>query len=218
MIRPDAIPLLDRESGVTLTRATIEQLFGRGYRLRGSERVLLLATGGDIPLPLSVGESDELTLDRLDADRGGSPPFRLSGPRGSIELAAAPPPGRRLILPASLRRAWRLEEGQRLVIEAGTILLMDVLVAEGSSPGLLLDRVERLAAGLSSGDTARLRRDVEMSHTAEGAPTSKTIPRRLITENDVRQARLKGLRLEVQPGQLITPAARSLGRELGVLD
>jgi hypothetical protein len=40
-----------------------------------------------------------------------------------------------------------------------------------------------------------------------------TIP---ITENDVRQARLKGRRITVMPGQKITPAALSMGRELGI--
>ena len=40
---------------------------------------------------------------------------------------------------------------------------------------------------------------------------------RLITENDVRQARVHHQTIVVRDGQIVTPAARSLGRELGVL-
>ena len=42
------------------------------------------------------------------------------------------------------------------------------------------------------------------------------IERRVVTETDVRQARLKHRRIRLTPGQIVTPAAQTLGREAGI--
>jgi hypothetical protein len=123
---------------------------------------------------------------------------------------------RELVLPAGMRRAWGLEAGQSVCLQAGTVIITGVLVVEGEPAGARLDRADLLAAGLEASGTVALRRDVLAP--AGPSPEAEEPARRLITENDVRQARLHGRRIVVRSGQILTPAARTLGRELGVLD
>lgn len=212
MIRPDAIPLLASASRAILPPATVEALFGRGYRWRGTERVRL---GGGPTIPARRGDEPALLLDRLDAT-GLDGSLRLVGPRGSIEAPRPRPVPRELVLPAALRRAWGLEVRQQVAVEVGAIIVTGVGVVDGDPAGVRLDRVDLLAAGTGEDATARLRRDVA---APAGSAEEESPPlARLITENDVRQARLHGRRIVVRPGQILTPAARSLGRELGVLE
>lgn len=212
MIRPDAIPLIEAASRVTLPPASVEALFGKGYRLRGGERVKL---GSEVSLQVHAGNKALVVLDRMDRSATGTGPLRLIGPRGVLDVPPAGLLTRRLVLPAGVRRAWRLEPAQPVALAADSLIWTNVVVAEGPAAGAVLDRVDLLAAGLNPGDFVVLRRDVPASEPAgEATPP----PKRLITENDVRQARLHGKRIAVQPGQIITPAARSLGKELGVLD
>jgi hypothetical protein len=216
VIRPDAIPLLDGASRATLTPAAIETLFGKGYRLRGGERVKLAA--GELSIQIASGAVLSVVLDRLDADVAGSGTLTLAGPRGTV---GAPPAGllvRALVLPAGLRRAWRLEAGQRVALTAGDVLWTSVAVREGEAAGAVLDRADRLAAGLSKDATVALRRDIAAHDPNPTTAGTSDASGGLITENDVRQARLHGRRIAVRPGQIVTPAARSLGKELGVLD
>jgi hypothetical protein len=205
-------------SRVTLSPEAVVALFGKGYRWRGSEHVRLVGSErGDVSILAIAGARLVLEVDRLDRSVLGGGEGRLIGPRGSIAAPPADRIERLLVLPQSLLRAWRLEIDQRVVLQVGSVIFADVTVAEGQLTGAALDRTDLLAAGVVTGATARIRRDVEADE-AVTAPDARVIPGRLITENDVRQARLRGRRVLVQTGQKITPAALSLGKELGVLD
>lgn len=219
MIRPDAIPIVEACSSAALADDAVRALFGSGYRLRGSERVRVVATGrAEVWVPVSPAAASRMSLDALDRDALGAGPLRLSGPAGSHPAPTAELVRRHLALPAALRRLWGLEEGSTVVLIAGSVAF-SVEVSDGSPPGAHLDRVDRLAAGIGSEATATLRRDLVLAPppVAEPAASGLRPTGRLITENDIRQARLKGQRIALRAGQIITPAARSLGRELGVL-
>lgn len=221
MIQPDAIPIRLAASRAMLTPDAVHALFGRGYKLRGSESVLVVRGGQrQVRVPIAAGSSLLLVLDALDRNTlGDGSPLRLVGPAGSV---AAPPPRpveRALRLPEGLLRAWGLKTGQNVTVQAGPIAFGDVVVEEGDGH-VHFDRTDVLAAGLRESDTVRWRPQLSLDppKPPPAAETSRVRPTgRLITENDVRQARLRGQRIVVGPGHLITPAARSLGRELGVL-
>jgi hypothetical protein len=91
------------------------------------------------------------------------------------------------------------------------------------APEVRVDRVVALAGGHPI--TACWLSDFTVPPSAEAPaprlsrdPVAPAEPLPLITENDVRRARMRRERLRLAPGQLITPAARTLGRELKVLD
>ena len=162
-----------------------------------------------------VLEAPEDGVDRL----GDGPPLRLRGPKGALDAPAVEATPRALVLPAGLLGAWRLKAGQRVTIQAGAVAFGDVVVEEGQPAHVRLDPPDGLAAGLAEGAAVRWNPTLDL---ASPEPASKPDPKvrptgRLITENDVRQARLRNQTIVVQSGQILTPAARSLGRELGVL-
>ena len=222
MIHPDAIPVRIARSHAALSASHVASLFGKGYTLRGSERVLVSRTGrSEIAVPVSAAKASCLVLDALDLDAlGTGPPLQLRGPKGSAPAPAPEPVRRALVLPAGLLRAWRLDVNHAVTVQAGTVAFGDVAVEEGNGY-VRLDRADALAARLSEGDTVRWNREITLT-PATPPPADAATPKvratgRLITENDVRQARLRGQHIVVEPGHIITPAARSLGRELGVL-
>lgn len=138
------------------------------------------------------------------------------GPKGKLRNVSAHVLPRTLTLPRSLHRVWGLSADSTIAIQVGSIILTDVIVHDGQSAGLHLDRTDLASSGINLQATAILRRDLKAANPQALAEAG--IPKKLITENDVRQARRKGKKIAVQPGQLITPAARSLGKELGVLE
>lgn len=221
MIQPDAIPVRLAASRAMLAPDGVRTLFGSGYRLRGSESVLVVRGGRrEVRISVAAGPTPLLVLDALDRDAlGEGPPLRLVGPAGSV---AAPPPTpvtRALGLPDGLLQAWGLKTGQTVTVQAGPVAFGDVVVERGDGH-VRLDRADALAARLRAGATVRWRPQLTLDVPKPQPSAESTNVRatgRLITENDVRQARLKGQRIVVGPGHLITPAARSLGRELGVL-
>jgi len=216
VIRPDALPVVAARPAARLAPADVAALFGKGYRLRGTERVRVVAAGrAEVSVPAEAAPASGLALDGLDLEALGAGPLRLVGPGGSAAAPPVEPLARRLVLPGPVLRAWGLEPGARAVVEVGGVALA-VTVGEGAELGVHLCRAARALAGAGP---ARLRRDLDLSAPpeAEAADPRVRPSGRLITENDVRQARLRGQRIEVRPGQLLTPAAQSLGRELGVL-
>ncbi len=221
MIRPDAIPLRLAHSRAVLTPTGVHALFGDGYTLRGSEQVFVArSTQREVPIAVEVGSAFRVVLDALDRHAlGEAPSLRLRGPAGSVEAPTVEPVRRVLALPPGLVRAWGLTTGQTVTVQAGPVAFGDVNVNEGEG-FICLDRADALAAGLKEGDTARWARDVSLSvPTPLACSSTKVRPTgRVVTETDVRQARLKGQRIVIRPGQIVTPAARSLGRELGILD
>ena len=198
----------------------ISALFGKGTTLRGSEQAYVSRGGGrEIAVAVAVAQAPRLLLDALDrAALGDGSPLRVRGPLGSVTAPPVESVNRVLALPAGLLRSWRLEVGQRITIQAGTVAFGDIVVEEGDG-SVRLDRADALAARLEEGDTVRWNRDLTLTLPSPPADTSPKVRAtgRLITENDVRQARLRGQHILLGPGHLVTPAARSLGRELGVL-
>ncbi len=221
MIQPDAIPVRIAPSRADLAPSDVAALFGKGYTLRGSERVVVSRTGrGEVSVPVTAAKTSRLVLDALDRDAlGGGPPLRLRGPAGSTVAPPVEPVRRALVLPAGLLRAWRLDVGQIVTVQAGAVAFGEVMVEEGDGH-VRLDRTDALAARLTEGDTVRWNPQLTLAPSpsvADETPSNVRTTGRLITENDVRQARLKGQKIVLGPGHIITPAARSLGRELGVL-
>lgn len=221
-MQPDALPLRFARSAAVLAPDAVRMVFGKGYVLKGAERVVVSRSAQrEVAVPVETGKATRLVLDALDRHAlGDGPPLRLRGPKGSVEAPPVEAAGRALVLPAGLIGAWRLRPGQRVTIRAGSVAFGDVLVEEGQPPHVRLCPADGLAAGLDEGATARWDPHLELEPLAEAEPKADPKVRatgRLITENDVRQARVRNQTIVVRDGQLLTPAARSLGRELGVL-
>ena len=221
MIQPDALPLRIATSHAVLTAEDVRALFGAKHALRGSEHVFATRIGrGEVRVPIMAGTERRLVLDALDRDAlGDGPPLRLRGPAGSVDAPPPTPVRRALRLPVALVKAWGLTTGQVITVQAGAVAFGDVVVEEGEGH-VRLGRTDALAAGLREGDTVRWNRELQLA--APPSTPDKTTPDvrttgRLITENDVRQARLRGQQIVVRPDHIITPAAHSLGRELGIL-
>ena len=182
----------------------------------------LVGPSGEIPVGIIEDKTTRLDLDRLDAMRATTrvaPTEReidVVGPKGKLRNVPVHVLPRTLTLPRSLHRTWGLSADSSVAVQVGSIILTDVVVQDGQSAGLHIDRTDLASSGVDLQASAILRRDLKAANPQASAEAG--IPRKLITENDIRQARLKGKKITVQPGQLITPAARSLGKELGVLE
>ena len=218
MTRPDAIPVAPLEPGVCLDGPSVAALYGKGYRLAGSERVGLSRLGRTLAhLPVTPGPTSIRLDGPLRAALDGLNGLRLVGPCGS---AAAPPASSvvsRLVLPTGLRAAWGVPAVATLALGD---LAVQVPVAEGPVPTVELDRGLWHAA--SEPATAQWLPSVQWASL--GAPElapetdASVVTRRVVTENDVRQARLRHRKIRLSPGQVVTPAAQSLAREWGVFD
>jgi len=69
-----------------------------------------------------------------------------------------------------------------------------------------IDVDEANAAGLKTGDMVYIvKSSLRYNFNLDG--------RRVITENDVRQAILRGQKIRLEPGMIVTPAARDLGKQ-----
>ena len=80
---------------------------------------------------------------------------------------------------------------------------------------LVLDSDLALAAGIGRDGKVQLHYHEKAEAETEG---EIKLQKRLITENDVRMAWRGRRKIKIMPGQIITPAARSLGKELKVLE
>ena len=220
-MQPDALPLRLARSVAVLAPDTVTALFGKGYSLKGSERVTVARSAQHtVSVPVESGKATRVVLGGLDRHAlGDGPPPRLRGPKGSVEAPEVEKAQRALVLPAGVMNAWRLKRGQRVTIQAGAVAFGNVVVEEGEAH-VRLCPADALAAGVEEGDTVRWSPDLDIEPPAEhAAPATDPKVRatgRLITENDVRQARIKNQTIVVRDGQIVTPAAQSLGRELGL--
>ena len=219
-MRADAIPLRLVRSRAVLLPEAAARLFGSGYTLHGTERLELIRLGKPIAMiEVETGEPSALVLDAIDRAAVGTDRMHLRGPKGVI---AAPPVCRiaaTLVLPDGVRVAWNLSSTTTTVALGG--LAVQAEVQAGTPLCLHIDRALALAAGVDETAQARWLPSVAWQMTPTASMANEPEPattRRLITENDVRQARLHHKRLHIGPDQLVTPAARSLGRELGVFD
>ncbi len=95
---------------------------------------------------------------------------------------------------------------------------VDVPVVSGPDAAVEVDRALWLGAGRP--ETGRWIAGLDLAPPAAPAPGDRVrvVSRGVITETDVRQARLRHQRIRVEPGQVVTPAARSLAREWDVFE
>ena len=224
--RPDALPVRAVGSRAVLPPAAVARLFGTGSPLRGTERVAVVRLGRVLThVPAEPGAALRLALDGTDADalpapaeRGGAwhgDGLRLQGPSGVVDAPAPERVGSRLVLPSGTRRAWGVPD--RVTVALGPVAL-GVPVETGTEPHIAVERALWLGAGRP--ETARWLPAVDLVPPAPEAPDDRVrvVERGVVTETDVRQARLHRQTIRVRPGQVVTPAARSLGREWGVIE
>jgi putative phosphotransacetylase len=168
---------------------------------------------------LEIAVSDALTLGvqatvaasgSLDGSVGG---VALVGPAGRVDLRRGVIiAARHLHLDPADARRWGLRDGDRLDVRCGegarASTFHDVLVRAGEAHAseLHLDADEARAAGVKTGDVARI----------IAWRTSAQKKRPLITERDVMQLARTGAR--VPAGALLTPSARDRAIALGILD
>lgn len=216
-MQPDAIPIEPIGSYAILTGEAIEALFGEGHQLRGTERVELVQRGKGVGIAnVRLGETIALFLsggDRLNVEQQD---LRLRGPKGLFPAPDPQPIPAVLVLPDGLMGAWSLSESQQTTVVLGTVATR-VTVARGTAACVRVDR-SLVFAGGDADLAARWMPDVKWDNDAMESSEPDTSSKRLITENDVRRARMLRQRIRVQSGQLITPAARALADDLGVLD
>jgi hypothetical protein len=212
-VRPDAIPVHSLASRATLSPADARQIFGT-EALKGRETVEVMRLGAALAVVGAVvGTETRLSKDSTIAITG---PVRLAGPLGAVS-ARVEPVRSRLLVPSALRRAWGLGETASVVF--GPVALA-VPVDEGDL-ALEVDRALWLGAGQP--ETARWVAGLTIPAAPAGDDRQpdtgpREIPRRVITETDVRQAVLHRRRIQLRAGQIVTPAAQSLAREHGVFE
>ena len=197
-----------------MTAAEAEALYGPKARLSASARVEVVRLGELVArVPVAVGVRRALVLDRLAGGAGET--VSLRGPNGAIGPCAAEEVPSRLMLPDGLRRAWGV--GERAVVDLGGVAV-SVPVERGTETVVEIERALWLGAGQP--ETARWLGSVDLAPPSPADPDAGplTLDRRVVTETDVRQARLNRRRIALRPGQIVTPSARSLGREWGVFD
>ncbi|WP_412060910.1 hypothetical protein [Rubrivirga sp. IMCC45206] len=218
-MRPDALPVRALGSRATMPPKALAALFGERATLAPSATVEVVRTGHVVArVAVSAGAALALVLDATDADSlslGGA--VVLRGPVGASGPVTPGPVCSRLVLPGGLRRAWNVP-ADRAAVALGPLAAM-VAVADGPDAAVEVDRALWLAAGRP--ETARwlpgLTLDTPDADDARTDATGPlTIDRRVITETDVRQARLAHRQIRVAEGQIVTPAAASLAREAGV--
>ena len=88
-----------------------------------------------------------------------------------------------------------------------------VRVADNFLLQLHIDMDEGNAIGLKNGDHVFIVQSSIGYYEDAKAPDKK-----LITESDVRQARVQGLKIRVKKGMILTPAARDLGQAYKIFD
>lgn len=218
MSRPDAIPVAPRRAALSAAPDDVAALFGRGAALRGTERVALVRLGRDAGHACVTAGAHGLSVDALTAERlGGLDGVRLVGPCGSVTARRVSRVQTQLELPSGLRRAWNVGDAAALALGP---VAVTACVGDGPAPSVTVDHGLWLAAGEPA--TARWLPGLSWALPTEALsdePDAITaIYRRVVTETDVRQARLRGQRIRLTPGQVVTPAAQSLAREWGVFE
>lgn len=214
--RPDALPVRPVSSAAVLPEAVATALFGAP--LRGAERVEVVRLGRVVATVAAVaGPALRLVLDAsCSAEPTGPGGLRLCGPVGTVDAPVPEPVAARLVLLVGLARAWGV--GERAVVAVGSVAVR-VAVEAGAVAGVEVDRAVWTAAGRP--ETARWLPQTEWGDDAPPEPVDATafvVPRRVVTETDVRQAKLRRLTIRLAPGQVVTPAAQSLAREWGVFE
>lgn len=218
MIRPDAIPVRPLGSRAVLPPEAVTALFGKGATLNAGARVEVVRLGEAlVTVPVEAGAALALRLDATDAEAvGRADGLRLRGSVGAVSSPAPASVTPRLVLPDGLRRAWGVPD----VVTLGfSCVAITADVASGPEAAAEVDRALWLAAGRP--EAARWMPAVDLA-VPEARPERDervvTVARRVVTETDVRQARLRHKRIRLGAGQIVTPAAQTLGREWDVFE
>ena len=210
--RPDALAVRPVAGHAVVPPDVALALFGAP--LRGTERVRLVRLGHvAATVPVVAGPTLRVVLDAsLDVKAGG---LRLAGSVGAVAAPAPETVAARLVLPAGTARAWGV--GAVAVVALGSVAVRVAVVA-GADACVDVDRALWIAAGRPA--TARWlpQTDWQPDAAPPEPDAALVVPRRVVTETDVRQARLRHRTIRVAPGQLVTPAAASLAREWGVFE
>lgn len=210
--RPDALAVRPVGSHAALPPAVAADLFGAP--LRGTERVEVVRLGQVVAhVPVVAGPDLHLVLSAWDAAEADG--LRLRGPVGVAEAPRAEAVASRLVIPAALARAWGMADVAVVALGAVAVQLP---VANGLDVGVEVDRALWLGAGRP--ETARWLPQTtwtaaDAALEAPSRDAALVIPRRVVTETDVRQATLRHRKIRLSPGQIVTPAAQSLAREHG---
>ncbi len=193
------------------------------------ERVRVVGpTRGQTQIEISRTDAFRLGIEppvRYSSDLSGTPGVKLIGPAAELDLKEGVIVSQRHIH-LSPREAGELGVKDRDRVfaaphendaldpenEARSIIFGNVLIRVDASfvADFHIDADEANAAGLKTGDHVYI---IKKEKTA--APAQN---RRLITENDVRQARLKGRKIKVPAGAIITPAARDMAKAHDVFE
>ena len=214
-MRPDALPVRPLGSRAELPPAALAALFGAGATLRPSATVEVVRLGGVVArVPVAAGPALALALDATDdVPLDG---LRLRGPVGAMAVGAPAAVRSRLVLPDGLRRAWGVPDVAAVALGR---VAVSVPVESGPEAAVEVDRALWLGAGRP--DAARWLPGLDLAtrgEEPEAEAREVVVDRRVVTETDVRQARLKRKRIRLGPGQIVTPAARSLAREWDVFE
>ena len=208
-MRADALPVRPLGPLATLPPGPLAALFGAGATLRPSATVEVVRVG-DVVARVPVAAGAALAL-RVDATVEVEGAVHLRGPAGAVAVTAEPARSR-LVLPDGLRRAWGVADAA--VVALGPVALA-VPVEAGPEATVEVDRALWLGAGRP--ETARWLPGVDLAPPAPPPDDGPiVVDRRVVTETDVRQARLKRRQIRLTPGQIVTPAARSLARDARV--
>ena len=211
-MRPDALPVRPLASRAVLPPDAVAVLFGPGATLRPSATAEVVRLGAAVGrVAVETGAALALWVDATDAIAGAA---SLRGPVGAIGPVTAKSVRSRLALPDGLRRAWGI--GDVATVGLGP-LAVGLPVETGPEVRVEAERALWLAADRP--ETARWLPGVDLAPPAPDADAEAgvvVIERRVVTETDVRQARLKHRRIRLTPGQIVTPAAQTLGREAGI--
>ncbi len=212
-MRPDAIPVQAVGSRAVVPPRDLEVLFGKKATLRPSATVEIIRLGDVVArVPIEAGDRRLLVLDAASTMETTS--LSLRGPVGAVPVLEVATVRSRLMLPAGLRRAWGV--GDSATVGLGHIAVA-VTVENGASLVLEVERALWLGAGRP--ETARWMPGLALDiATTENDVEDGRIEGRVVTENDVRQARRKRLKIRLRPDQIVTPAARSLAREWDVFE
>ncbi|MGB3544582.1 hypothetical protein [Rubrivirga sp.] len=213
-MRPNAIPVRSVGSRAVLGKRDLEAAFGRGATLRPSATVEVVRLGQVLArVPIEAGDQTRLVLDATDALEHADG-LSLRGPVGAVSGPEVERVCSRLVIQSGLRRAWGV--GDRATLGLGSVAAA-VTVEVGPALEAEIDRALWLGAGRP--ETARWLPGLVLEIAVPDEPVEDgRIDRRVITENDVRQARRRRVTIRVRPGQIVTPAARSLGQEWGVFE
>ncbi len=176
---------------------------------------------------ITINDSKNLRLDPpvcTSSNDTTTPGITIEGSKNKLSLSSGVfVPQRRIYLRPQRAVDPKLREGDTVFAaplmknygnnRSGTRVLIfgdvKVLYSNDITSGFYIDEEEAAAAGLKDGDFIRiLGKPATPEHRGDRYINKK---KRLVTENDVRQAMMRGEKIMVESWMLVTPAARELG-------